>query len=186
VNERKERRRLLKDKGALDKKKDHIEKSIQQGIASAKKTGDENRFVLDTFFPPSLSIDDICRQRMVKSRQKKLDDRFGIETSAKGTRFKLNRDLAGYHNSRKIELVMEDAESNVKIRLSDPPKLRTLGDLIHFDNVSYRFPKAKTALLEDVVFTVEQGGRCAFVGAVSPSSLSSIDPADSRIAERTR
>lgn len=116
---------------------------------------------------------------MVKSRQKKLDDRFGIETSAKGTRFKLNRDLVGYHNARKIDLVLEDAESVVKIRLSSPTKLRTLGDLIHFDNVSYRFPKAKTALLEDVVFTVEQGGRCAFVGAVSTSSnYSIIDLAD--------
>lgn len=35
------------------------------------------------------------RQRMVKSRQKKLNERWGVETSAKGTRFKLNRDMAG-------------------------------------------------------------------------------------------
>ncbi|KAK4701684.1 hypothetical protein P7C70_g4544, partial [Phenoliferia sp. Uapishka_3] len=148
VNERKERRRLVSQKVALDKKKDHIEKSIAQGIASAKKTGDENR------------------QRMVKSRQKKLDERWGAETNAKGTRFKLNRDMAGYHSSARADIVLEDAESRVKISISDPDKLRTVGDLIHFDAVEFRFPKAKTPLLSDVTFTVEQGGRIAFVGAV--------------------
>ncbi|ORY88253.1 P-loop containing nucleoside triphosphate hydrolase protein [Leucosporidium creatinivorum] len=147
VNERKERKRLLGAKEALDKKRDHIEKSIQQGITSAKKTGDENR------------------QRMVKSRQRKLDERFGVETSAKGTRFKLNRDLAGYHLSNRAELAVEEREGRVKINIPQPEKLRTIEDLLHFDNVQFSFPKATTPLLADVTFTVEQGGRVAFVGA---------------------
>ncbi|KAL8277263.1 hypothetical protein RQP46_010332 [Phenoliferia psychrophenolica] len=147
VNERKERRKLLGQKEALDKKKEHIEASIAKGIASAKKTGDENR------------------QRMVKSRQKKLDERWGTETNSKGTRFKLNRDMAGFHLTSRAELTIEDAESKVKIVISDPDKLRTAGDLIHFDGVEYRFPKAKTSLLQDVTFTVSQGSRIAFVGA---------------------
>ncbi|KAJ6561577.1 P-loop containing nucleoside triphosphate hydrolase protein [Mycena vulgaris] len=147
VNERKERKRLTGAQEVLDKKREHIEKSIQQGIASAKKTGDENR------------------QRMVKSRQKKLDERWGAETSAKGTRFKLNRDMAGYHNSNRAEVDKVLTEPRVKISIASPEKLRTLGDLIHFDAVEYRFPKAKKAFLEDITFTINQGGRCAFVGA---------------------
>lgn len=102
---------------------------------------------------------------MVKSRQRKLDERFGVETSAKGTRFKLNRDLAGYHLTNRAELATEEREARVKIKLPQPEKLRTIEDLIHFDNVQYSFPKAKTPLLADVTFTVEQGGRLAFVGA---------------------
>jgi ATPase subunit of ABC transporter with duplicated ATPase domains len=45
IEEKKEAKRLLGQKEALDKKRDHIEKSIEQGKASAKKTGDENRQV---------------------------------------------------------------------------------------------------------------------------------------------
>ncbi|GAA6005938.1 hypothetical protein JCM11491_004066 [Sporobolomyces phaffii] len=147
VEEKKEAKRLRGQKETLDKKREHIEKSIEQGKASAKKTGDENR------------------QRMVKSRQRKLDERFGVEQSASGHRFKLNRDMAGYHLTNRAEAVLQEQESAVKIRVPSPDKLRTLGDLIHFDNVQYRFPRAKTPLLDNVTFTVEQTGRIAFVGA---------------------
>ncbi|KAJ7437118.1 P-loop containing nucleoside triphosphate hydrolase protein [Mycena galericulata] len=147
VNERKKKKQLTSAQEVLDKKREHIEKSIQQGIASAKKTGDENR------------------QRMVKSRQKKLDERWGAETSAKGTRFKLNRDMAGYFNANRADVEKIVSESKIKINIDSPEKMRTVGDLIHFDAVEYRFPKVKKAFLEDITFTVNQGGRYAFVGA---------------------
>ena len=62
------RKGLVKMKEAQDRKKEAIEKTIETGLKSAKKTGDDNRL------------------RMVKSRQKKLDERWGMEKSAKGTR----------------------------------------------------------------------------------------------------
>ncbi|KAJ7368722.1 P-loop containing nucleoside triphosphate hydrolase protein [Mycena albidolilacea] len=147
VNERKRAKQLTSAQESLDKKREHIEKSIQQGKESAKKTGDENRM------------------RMVKSRQKKLDERWGAETSAKGTRFKLNRDMAGYFLSNRKEVDQIVTEPRIKINIESPEKLRTAGDLIHFDAVEYRFPKAKKPFLEDITFTVNQGGRYAFVGA---------------------
>ena len=94
----------------------------------------------------------------------RLDDRWGIETSAKGTRFKLNRDLAGYHLTARAEVGTIDQEARIKLVIPDPEKLRTTGSLVHFDAVSFGW-KGKM-LLEDVTFTVAQGGRCAFVGAV--------------------
>jgi ATPase subunit of ABC transporter with duplicated ATPase domains len=63
-----ERRGKVRQKEAMDKKRSAIEKSIEQGARTAKKTGDENRM------------------KMVKSRQKKLDDRWGMEKTDKGTR----------------------------------------------------------------------------------------------------
>ncbi|KAJ6539742.1 P-loop containing nucleoside triphosphate hydrolase protein [Mycena capillaripes] len=137
VNERKKAKQLTSAQETLDKKREHIEKSIQQGIASAKKTGDDNR----------------------------LDERWGVETSAKGTRFKLNRDMEGYHLSNRGEVEKIVTEARIKINIESPQKLRTLGDLIHFDAVEYRFPRAKKPFLEDITFTINQGGRCAFVGA---------------------
>ncbi|KII94954.1 hypothetical protein PLICRDRAFT_660687 [Plicaturopsis crispa FD-325 SS-3] len=147
VNERKRYRAAKKSQDVLNKKKEHIESSIRQGVASAKQTGDENRM------------------RMVKSRQKKLDERWGVETSAKGGRFKLNRDLAGFHETSRAEVTVEEAELSVKIVILDPDKLRTLGDLVHLENVSFRYPNAVKPTLEGVTLTVDQGGRCAFVGA---------------------
>ncbi|KAF8213955.1 P-loop containing nucleoside triphosphate hydrolase protein [Mycena galopus ATCC 62051] len=147
VNERKKAKQLTSAQETLDKKREHIEKSIQQGKESAKKTGDDNRL------------------RMAKSRQKKLDERWGAETSAKGTRFKLNRDMVGYYNSNRQDVESVVTEPRIKINIESPEKLRTAGDLIHFDAVEYRFPKAKKPFLEDITFTINQGGRCAFVGA---------------------
>lgn len=66
VNTKEKRRALLKQQSAMDRKKEAIEKSIEEGARSARKTGDENR------------------ARMVKSRQKKLDDRWGLEVNDKG------------------------------------------------------------------------------------------------------
>ncbi|GAA6024343.1 hypothetical protein JCM8202_003687 [Rhodotorula sphaerocarpa] len=111
VHEKKEYLRSTSDQAALDKKRAHIETSIRKGKASAKATSDENR------------------SRMVKSREKKLEERWGAETSAKGTRFKLNRDMAGFHLDRRGAIEIEAPERQVKIKLEDPPPLRTLGDL---------------------------------------------------------
>jgi ATP-binding cassette, subfamily F, member 3 len=63
-----ERKGKIRQKDAMDKKRSTIEKSIETGARMAKKSGDENRM------------------RMVKSRQKKLDDRWGMEKNDKGTR----------------------------------------------------------------------------------------------------
>ncbi|KAL7414181.1 P-loop containing nucleoside triphosphate hydrolase protein [Mrakia frigida] len=149
IHERKEKRKNEKAMGAMDKKKAHIENSIREGKKTGKKTGDENRL------------------RMVASRQKKLDERWGIEQSAKGGRFKLNRDLMGFHNANRAELGTEDVEPPVRIYLSSgqPAKLRTTGNLVTLENVSFRYPKTKKPIFEAVTLGVDQGGRCAFVGA---------------------
>lgn len=102
----------------------------------------------------------------------RLTERFGVETSAKGTRFKLNRDMAGYFLTNRADVVIEDGEPKVKIVLPNPEKLRTLGELVSFENVGFRYPPRSKSekprqMLEGVTFTVGQGGRCVFVGAVS-------------------
>jgi hypothetical protein len=74
--------------------------------------------------------DDQNKIRQAKSRQKKLDDRWGIETSARGGRFKLNRDLAGYHYSSRAEIEIPPDERPVNFLLPEPPELRFPGALI--------------------------------------------------------
>ena len=95
----------------------------------------------------------------------RLDERWGVETSAKGGRFKLNRDLAGYHLTARAEIASEHEESSVRIIVPSPDRLKTPGALIHFDAVSLRYKTSTKPLLANVTFTVDQGARCAFIGA---------------------
>ncbi|KAI0761905.1 P-loop containing nucleoside triphosphate hydrolase protein [Irpex lacteus] len=147
IDQRKRYKAAVKQQEALDKKKEHVESTIQKAKATAKQTGDDNKL------------------RMAKSRQKKLDERWGAETSAKGTRFKLNRDMAGYSLTARNAIEIDEGEPPVKVVIDNPEKLRTAGNLVHLDNVSFRHKGAAKPLFEDVTLTVEQGGRCAFVGA---------------------
>ncbi|ORY22832.1 P-loop containing nucleoside triphosphate hydrolase protein [Naematelia encephala] len=135
-----------KQQAALDKKKEHIQASISEGRKAAKQTGDENR------------------QRMVKSRQKKLDERWGEERSAKGTRFKLNRDMPGYHFTNRDAIALEQPEPPVVIKLRQPEPLRTKGTLLHLDEVGFRYKGAGKEVLRGVSMTLDQGGRCVLVG----------------------
>lgn len=102
---------------------------------------------------------------LIRRPDNRLDDRWGIEQSAKGGRFKLNRDLAGYHLTSRAEIAQDDVERRVKMSLPQPSKLRTSGDLIHFQDVAFRYPKTKNNVVESVSFTVGQTGRCSFIGA---------------------
>jgi len=68
---------LTRVQEAQDKEADRMQKTIRANIKQGKKTGDDNKL------------------RMAKSRQKKLEDRAGMQVSANGGRFKLSRDRAG-------------------------------------------------------------------------------------------
>jgi ATP-binding cassette, subfamily F, member 3 len=65
----KRRKGLIRKRDGLEKKRATIEKQIAEGAKAAKKNGDDNK------------------ARMVKSRQKKLDERFGADFNEKGHRF---------------------------------------------------------------------------------------------------
>ena len=104
--------------------------------------------------------------RTVVSKQKKLDERWGDEKSAKGFRFKLNRDFAGYHTSNRGEIAIDEPDPPVVLKFPSPEVMRTKGSLVHLDHVDLRYKGASKQLLNDVSVTMEQGGRCAFVGKV--------------------
>lgn len=147
---------LTKMKDAQDKQKAHIQETIARNIKQGKKKDDDNKL------------------RQAKSRQKKLDDRWGLQVSAKGGRFKLNRDLVGYHLTARDEIDIPQDERPVTIALPDPPDLRFPGPLISLEGASFRYPakaKAKAAaavrppaVLHGIDLTVHAGDRVGIVG----------------------
>ncbi|KAJ3078052.1 hypothetical protein HK102_004768, partial [Quaeritorhiza haematococci] len=161
-NTEERRKRDIRRKEALDKKKAHIEKSIQEGLRKAKQSGDDKKL------------------NMVASRKKKLE-RFGLDVNEKGHRFKLNRDRVGHFFSRRdqVEIDMGDAALNWDI--PEPEPLRHQGALLQMEDVSFSYnttqspstrssprptsPQAGRHLLNNVTLNVEPGERIGIVGA---------------------
>ncbi|KAI1482431.1 P-loop containing nucleoside triphosphate hydrolase protein [Daldinia eschscholtzii] len=139
---------LTKMKEAQDKQKEHIQQTIQRNMRDGKANDDTNKI------------------RQAKSRQKKLDNRWGMEVSAKGGRFKLNRDLVGYHATARAEIDIPQDERPVSFALPDPPELRFPGALVSLEKVSFRYARdAKAPLvLKDVTLSVGMGDRIGILG----------------------
>lgn len=140
---------LTRMKEAQDKQRAHMEKTVRENIKVGKATGDENKI------------------RQAKSRQKKLDDRMGIDVSAKGTRFKLNRDRVGFFLKSRGEIEIPQDERGVTIFMPMAPDLRFPGPLISLEGVTFRYPSTpKTAkpVLDDINLVIHMGDRIGVVG----------------------
>ena len=139
---------LTKMKDAKDKQKKHIEKSIAGNIKAAKDKGDDKKL------------------KQAASRQKKLDERWGMEVGLKGGRFKLNRDLGGYHTTARAEIEIPDFDPPVKLTFPrQPPDLRFPGALVSVDKMTFAYPgKKKAPTLTDVSLTIHPGTRTGLAG----------------------
>lgn len=153
------RQYLTKMKEAKDKQKAHIQATIARSMKEGKKRDDQNRI------------------RQAKQRQKKLDDRWGMEVGAKGGRFKLNRNLPGYHFTSRADIDIPLEDRSLSIELPEPPDLRFPGPLISMEGVTFRYaPDGKKnanssspatsppAVLEDVTLSISMGDRVGILG----------------------
>ncbi|KAF4467920.1 hypothetical protein FALBO_5224 [Fusarium albosuccineum] len=137
---------LSKMKEAQDKQKAHIEKSIAANIKAGKANDDTNKL------------------RQAKSRQKKLDDRWGLQVNARGGRFKLNRDLVGYHLTAREDIDIPPEDRPVVVHLPEPPELRFPGALISLEKVAFRYSTKTPLVVQDITLSVGMGDRIGILG----------------------
>ena len=139
---------LTKMKDAKDKQKKNIEKSIAGNIKAAKDKGDDKKL------------------KQAASKQKKLDERWGMEVGLKGGRFKLNRDLGGYHTTSRAEIDVPEFDPPVKLTFPrQPPDLRFPGALVSMEKVTFAYPgKKKAPTLTEVSLTIHPGTRTGLAG----------------------
>ncbi|KAI9370998.1 P-loop containing nucleoside triphosphate hydrolase protein [Aspergillus egyptiacus] len=133
-------------KEAQERQIAHMEATIREGIKTGKKTNDDSKL------------------RMAKSRQKKLDDRMGIQVNARGGRFKLNRDLAGWHESARDEIEVPQDEKGVSIALPDASELRYPGPLISLEGIVFKYRTATAPVLKGIDLVVHMGDRVGIMG----------------------
>ncbi|KAJ5712035.1 hypothetical protein N7488_006191 [Penicillium malachiteum] len=133
-------------KEAQERQIAHMEASIRENMKIGKKTNDENKL------------------RQAKSRQKKVDDRMGLQVSANGGRFKLNRDLVGYHLSSRAEIEVPTDEKGATMTLPDATELRFPGPLVSLEGISFRYKKNDRVILDDINLVVHMGDRIGIMG----------------------
>ncbi|KAK1235246.1 hypothetical protein PQX77_001535, partial [Marasmius sp. AFHP31] len=103
--------------------------------------------------------------KQAASRQKKLDERMGMEVGLKGGRFKLNRDLPGYHTNMRAGIEIPQDENAVKMTIpSEPSELRYPGALVSVENLTFRYKRVATPTLNSVSLSVHLGDRIGLVG----------------------
>ncbi|KAH6996314.1 ABC transporter [Ilyonectria sp. MPI-CAGE-AT-0026] len=137
---------LTKMKDAQDKQKAHIEKSIAANIKAGKANDDQNKL------------------RQAKSRQKKLDDRWGLQVSNRGGRFKLNRDLVGFHLTAREDIDIAPEDRPVVICLPETLDLRFPGALISLEKVAFRYSPKTPLVVQDITLSVSMGDRIGILG----------------------
>ena len=125
-----------------------LEQSIGNSIRAARNNGDDKRL------------------KQAASKQKKLNERWGVEVGLKGGRFKLNRDLGGYHLTHRAEIEIPSFETPVKLAFPrQPPDLKFPGALISLENVSFAYRHGnKRPVLKDVSLVIHPGTRTGIAG----------------------
>jgi ATP-binding cassette, subfamily F, member 3 len=132
---------------AQNRQKKHMEQSIMNNIRAAKKTGDDKKL------------------KQAASRQKRVDDRLGMQVNAKGHKFKLNRDLGGYHLTSRAAIDIPDFGPPVRIKFPNlPPDLRFPGALVSLEKVCYAYSKKSPQILNEITLTIHEGERVGVVG----------------------
>ncbi|KAH9987849.1 putative ABC transporter [Xylariaceae sp. FL0662B] len=143
---RSQRLNLTRMKEAQDRQIAHMEKTIASNIKAGKKHGDDNKL------------------RQAVSRQKRLEDRTGMQVNAKGNKFKLSRDMPGYHESRRATIEIPPEEAAVRIFIPLAPDLRFPGALVSLDHVTFSYNPKQAPALRDVSLSIHMGSRVGIVG----------------------
>ncbi|KAF8066225.1 abcF4 [Scenedesmus sp. PABB004] len=131
---------------ALERQRRHLQDSIAAAERQARQSGDDKKLL------------------QAASRKKKLVERSGLDRSAAGHRFKLNRDLVGYFESRRPQVVLEAPDKPVELLLPQPEALRGGGPLLQLRGVGFTFPGAPAPALHGVTLDITPASRIALLG----------------------
>ena len=137
----------------LDRKKAHVESSVQRNLKIAHKQGDDKRL------------------KQVAAKKYKLETRFGLERNSKGHRFKMSRDRPGYHLTLLDEVEHIQGESHqtrLLFNIPAPQLPRGTDELLQVEDVSFRRlgPDRKVVFeLKNITFNVCAGQKIAILGS---------------------
>ncbi|KAJ1667122.1 hypothetical protein IW140_001624 [Coemansia sp. RSA 1813] len=130
---------------ALERRREHVKKSIENFTKHARATNDSK--VLN----------------QAASRKKKLDRLAGLDKTEDGKRFKVSY-WAGFHDTLRPELKLERAEKGVDFSLPQPETLRNSGPLVMLDGVSFGYSGQPNLTLKDIDLSIMMGDHISIIG----------------------
>ncbi|KAJ1728730.1 hypothetical protein LPJ61_003879 [Coemansia biformis] len=137
------RRKKERQFAALERRREHVKKSIDNFMKQARSTNDSK----------ALS--------QVASRKKKLDRMVGLDKLENGKRFKRSY-WAGFHETLRPELKLERAEKEVDFAIPQPENLRNYGPLVALNAISHSFDRR--AVLANINLSIMMGDHIALLG----------------------
>mmetsp|Transcript_31379 Transcript_31379/g.89034 ORF Transcript_31379/g.89034 Transcript_31379/m.89034 type:complete len:441 (+) Transcript_31379:1206-2528(+) len=159
---------LGRESAALDRKKAAMEKSID-GMLSKVAEKKMNMRTHDPLGPgggnrhgdkdPASDP----RRKVVKSRRKKLEERWGADHNERGAHFKLSRDMAGFHESSRPEVAGLASDPEVKLELRGASPLGCHGPLLQLEEAVLGWP-GSVPLLAGVTLDISTTTRLGLVG----------------------
>lgn len=164
---------------SIERKRQHMQKSIQAAHRLASKKGNEKQLA------------------MAASRKKKLEDRIGLEKNAHGHRFKLNRDRIGYYTGpgcRRDQVELEAPDPPVEWQFPEVPPLRHNAALVCIENMSCYYSSLPTKagiddsncklVLKNITLNIEMGERIVLVGRNGEGKTTLVDAIRQQYAQR--
>ncbi|PIA19607.1 P-loop containing nucleoside triphosphate hydrolase protein [Coemansia reversa NRRL 1564] len=142
------RRKKERQYASLERRREHVKKSIDGFMKHARSTNDSK--VLS----------------QVASRKKKLERLAGLDKLEDGKRFKLSY-WAGFHETMRPELKLERPEKGVDFSIPQPENLRHYGPLISLNNVSFAYGNGGDRgrkILDNIDLNVMMGDHIALLG----------------------
>ncbi|KAJ2797053.1 hypothetical protein H4R20_005330, partial [Coemansia guatemalensis] len=143
------RRKKERQYASLERRREHVKKSIDGFMKHARSTNDSK--VLS----------------QVASRKKKLERLAGLDKLENGKRFKLSY-WAGYHETMRPELKLERAEKGVDFSIPQPENLRHYGPLVSLSSVSFAYKNkdgsSTRTILDNIDLNVMMGDHIALLG----------------------
>jgi ATPase subunit of ABC transporter with duplicated ATPase domains len=99
---------------------------------------------------------------MINSRKKKLE-RFGMEKTEDGKRFKVSY-RAGYHLSSRVDISVEEAVKTASIKIPEPTQIRYNGPIFSAKEVTFKYKGSPTNSIEKFSINIDPNARIAFLG----------------------
>ncbi|KAK9476156.1 P-loop containing nucleoside triphosphate hydrolase protein [Lipomyces japonicus] len=129
-----------------DKKIDEMSKSFQKNLKIGKQSHNDNLI------------------RQVKSHQKKLQERKGMQKNENGFRFRLNRDRPGFHTTLRDEIQVPEDEKLIKMTITPGAELEDIYPLVSLESVNFRYKGDTKSILKNINLVVRKGDRIAIMG----------------------
>ncbi|KAJ2784786.1 hypothetical protein H4R18_000913 [Coemansia javaensis] len=147
---------------AFEQTEDELRRKKERQYASLERRREHVKKSIDGFMKHARATNDTKVLSQVASRKKKLERMAGLDRFEDGKRFKRSN-WAGWHDTLRPELKLERAEKEVDFAIPPPEALRTYGPVVALAGVSHSYGAGRP-VLDNISLNIMMGDHIALLG----------------------